>query len=287
MTQLARPLIVYLPDTRGVEISRYGRGNMKLGASVFTYSRPAGQPTEDGWGTCPGSTAECEAVCYAKRIGGDVFDVYQRNVGNDVPPIPDEARLLRIHVSGDFDTPEYIRAWIARLRERPDVTAWAYTRSWRCHSLLEFLEELRALPNVQLFASMDASTPELPPAPCHTCGMERENEQHLAACPDDCGAHDYVRDPVRSWRRAWLWRNFDAAVAGQWPPEDRLVAWPGAHGDDMRVVLIDSTPSYTCPEETGRQPNCVACGYCFKGQQHDVTFLEHHPKTLPVVEHAL
>ena len=28
--------------------------------------------------------------------------------------------------------------------------------------------------------------------PCRTCGMEKENEQHLVSCPDDCGAHDYV-----------------------------------------------------------------------------------------------
>ena len=245
---------VYLPDTRGVEISRYGRGNLKLGASVFTYSRPAGQPDVDGSGTCPGATPECEAVCYAKRISGAVFDVYRRNVGNDVPPIPDEARLLRIHVSGDFDTPEYIYNWTARLRERSDVTAWAYTRSWRCHSLLEFLEELRALPNVQLFASMDASTPELPPA---------------------------------GWRRAWLWRDLDAAVAGPWPLEERLDSLTHAIGEygmtistDNQVCLIDGTPSYVCPEETGRQPDCVACRYCFDGQQNDVTFLEHAPEVL-------
>jgi hypothetical protein len=26
---------------------------------------------------------------------------------------------------------------------------------------------------------------------CNVCGMPESNEQHLAACPDDCGAHDY------------------------------------------------------------------------------------------------
>lgn len=31
------------------------------------------------------------------------------------------------------------------------------------------------------------------PKPCAVCGMGRkQNEQHLAACPDDCGAHDYM-----------------------------------------------------------------------------------------------
>lgn len=30
-----------------------------------------------------------------------------------------------------------------------------------------------------------------PPLVCSVCGMGADNEQHLAACPDDCGAHDY------------------------------------------------------------------------------------------------
>lgn len=248
MTTIKAPLVVYLPDTCGVEISRYGRGNLKLGRDVYTYSRPAGAPLGTDargpvGGTCPGATEECESVCYAKRIAGAVFDVYRRNVSDDVPPIPDDARLLRVHVSGDFDTPAYILNWVARLRARPDVTAWAYTRSWRCHSLMEYLEVLRALPNVQLFASMDASTRELPP---------------------------------EGWRRAWLWRDWDAAIASPWGQEERLLRdrYPGASDDNMWAIP-DGVAAYVCPEETGRKPDCVACGYCFRGKKHDVVFLEH------------
>ena len=163
-----RHLTVYLPDTRDVEISRYGRGNLKIGLSVYTYSRPAGDPRRHEFGTssgtCPGSSDECEAICYAKRITGPVFEVYQRNVGDDVPPIPLDCRLLRIHVSGDFDTTTYVENWMARLLERPDVTCWIYTRSWRVPALLPSLERLRALPNVQVFASMDTSVTDMPPA---------------------------------------------------------------------------------------------------------------------------
>lgn len=155
----AQPLTVYLPDTRDVELSRYGRGNLKIGPNVFTYSRLAGRVA-----TCPGSTEECEALCYAKRIKGIVKEQYALNTRIvTVPPLPDECRLFRVHISGDFDSPTYIEQWIERLTERPDVTAWAYTRSWRVPALLPALERLRALPNMQLFASVDRTSEDPPP----------------------------------------------------------------------------------------------------------------------------
>ena len=241
----AVPITVYLPDTRGVEISRYGMGNRKIGMGVFTYSRPAGAEN-----TCPGATIECEAICYAKRIAGPVVEVYARNMGSDVPPIPDECQVLRIHVSGDFDSIEYIDNWISRLLERPDVTCWAYTRSWRVPELLPNLEALRNLPNVQLFASMDPSCQDVPPA---------------------------------GWRRAWIYRDFDSAVKGDWPIEVRLadivvnmnLEKESLFRNMATVHEEPSTPAYVCPEETGGKQNCLQCGYCFEGKKHDVVFIEH------------
>jgi hypothetical protein len=232
MAQLGAGIVVYLPDTRGVEVSRYGKGNSKLGSDVFTYSRPAGKSAFDNsLGTCPGETPACSVFCFAKRISGPVFDNYRRNVGADVPEIPAECTLLRIHVSGDFDSILYIENWIKRLTERPDVECWAYTRSWRVLALLPALEALRALPNVQLFASMDASTPDRPPA---------------------------------DWRRAWI----DGDMRADYNPAMRH--------DDNRIT-DDGRPSYVCPEETGRLPNCQTCGYCPLGKHNDVTVLEHGP----------
>lgn len=254
----AQPITVYLPDTRGVEISRYGLGNLKLGFDVFTYSRlpGAGRPGVVR-GTCPGSSEFCELTCYAKRIGGPVQDVYARNTFTDeVPPIPDDCKLLRIHVSGDFDTVGYIDHWITRLTERPDVKAWAYTRSWRVPSLLKSLEELRALPNMQLFASMDISIKELPPAGwrrawlvpqgCETCHRPLDDAAHQGP-----NGHAFVPQPS----------------------EDRLEELFG--NTENVLVVPDGSFGYICPEETGRKPNCVSCGYCFDGKDKDVVFLEH------------
>lgn len=240
--------LIHLPDTRGVQFSRYGLGNNKLGASVYTYSRKAGAANTSfsNLGTCPGATDECESICYAKRIDGPVKQIYVMNSDDDVPAIPTDCRLLRIHVSGDFDTSFYVQHWISRLLDRPDVTAWAYTRSWRVPTLVPDLEQLRALPNVQLFASMDPSTKELPPA---------------------------------GWRRAWLDRAWDSLNAMKWGVETRLTPFY-TPGKDVLIsehnqVTFDGGTSYVCPEETGRRATCEACRYCFDGKQNDVTFLEH------------
>lgn len=243
----AQPIHVYLPDTRGVEIQRYGSGNLKIGFGAFTYSRLPGQrdrsvtgvdldTTEHGqvYGTCPGSTDTCEQMCYAKRVGGVVRTVWRENSNRaDVPPIPVDCTRLRIHVGGDFDSVAYIENWIARLTERPDVRAWGYTRSWRVAELLPALERLRALPNLQLFASIDASMPTLPPT---------------------------------GWRRAWMEDDSRIRV------EER---WPVPPGQETHHVALDGTSSYVCPEETGAKPNCLACNYCILGRKNDVTFLKH------------
>ena len=239
---LTQPLVVYLPDSRGVQLARYGIGNLKIGLGVYTYSRLAGRPMGETPTTCPGSTDECERICYAKRIDGPVKAIYlQNSVTSEVPPIPAECKVLRIHVSGDFDTVEYIHHWIDRLTERPDVTAWAYTRSWRVPSLVDALEELRRLPNVQLFASMDESCPDEPPA---------------------------------GWRRAWIDGDSRAGrVIRIDAHHGNVEDWGKDVGRNQQT--FDGTMSLICPEETGHKANCLECGYCFEGRRNDVTFLRH------------
>jgi hypothetical protein len=233
MAQLKHVLTVYLPDTRSVELSRYGRGNLKIGANVFTYSRLAGFR----YGTCPGSSDECERICYAKRIEGPVKNIYAINSCTDqVPPIPDECRVLRLHVSGDFDSVDYVKQWVTRLQARPDVHCWAYTRSWRVASLLPALEELRILPNMQLFASMDKTINELPPD---------------------------------GWRRAWIDGDMRAG-------EPLLMRSHGTEVISKRnLVTFDDKRSFVCPEETKHKQDCESCRYCIDGQRNDVVFLEH------------
>lgn len=260
MATITKPLTVYIPDTRGVVRSPFGLGNLKIGPHVYTYSRnpgaagkiALGQPAEGTstthrylQGTCPGATEECQRICYARRPVAEQGIVQQmwaeNSMGDEVPEIPEDARILRPHISGDFDTPEYILNWHRRLADRQDVTCWAYTRSWRVPALLPYLEALRALPNVQLFASMDLSTPELPPA---------------------------------GWRRAWIDGDERAGVVHRIPAHER----PWYSADWTRFELQrteDGTKALICPEETKGVTNCEECGFCISGVRNDVVFLEH------------
>jgi hypothetical protein len=260
-----KQLTVYIPDTRGVTISRFGIGNLKIGLGVFTYSRLPGRPVLRalgfgrpreattveapsnylpqgyGCGTCPGSTPECESICYAARPvaeRGPVAEMWIKNSATeDVPAeLPPGCTLLRLHISGDFSSERYIDGWRALIERNPSVKVWAYTRSWRVPTLLPALERLRALSNVQLFASMDVSTKELPPT---------------------------------GWRRAWI----------DGDPRAGAPLLMRAHGTEVisehNTVTFDGSRSYVCPEETNRRANCESCRYCIDGQRNDVTFLKH------------
>ena len=318
-------IVVHIPDTRGVVISPFGSGNLKIGPGIYTYSKLPGRPTEAAlgsphrltvlqgdhdarsvMGTCPGATPECVTICYAQRPVAEQGVVYQMWQGNtmreaDVPDPPADAVLIRLHISGDFDSVAYIERWTQILKERPHLTAWAYTKSWRVPALRPALERLRALPNMQMFGSMDASALDDPnhDPHCAVCGMESTNPQHSVHCPDDAGAHDFVA--VEPWRRAWIYRP--VSTPG-FPAEERLSGLPGMIGSkagklnythtaymhlaarplsvDEQIVKLAAgqpitvtTPSYVCPEQTGYKKNCLECGYCFEGQRNDVTFLEH------------
>lgn len=246
--------MVYIPDTRGVRLSPFGQGNLKIGMGVYTYSKLPGLPENQalginpeyhggGWrGTCPGASTECQSICYAARPVEEMGPVASMWLGNsmrgaEVPPIPADAKLLRLHVSGDFDSNGYINNWRERMIQRPDVRMWCYTRSWRVPALIDSLELLRALPNVQMFASMDKSITEVPPS---------------------------------GWRRAWI----DGDLRAGEPFALRAHLDDGAY-EHHNATTFDGDNTYLCPEQTKRKKNCVECGYCIDGKQHDVTFLNH------------
>lgn len=137
MVKEGTDLTVHLVEDRGCEISPWGRGNRKLGASIYSYSKLPGRVG----GSCPGSTAECELICYAKRVVANrpVWDLWTTNTerGDEVPPLPPDARVVRFHVSGDFDTVAYVWSWYRLALAHPDVRMFGYTRSWRVEAAEE------------------------------------------------------------------------------------------------------------------------------------------------------
>lgn len=130
--------------------------------------------------TCPGRSTHCEAICYATPIPQHAgfyrkdHEMHERwaaieadvdAVVSSVEALPHGA-WIRIHASGDFYSAPYTWQWFVALAMRPDVRAWAYTRSWSVDDpgLLAELERLRSLPNVELFASIDDTMTATPPA---------------------------------------------------------------------------------------------------------------------------
>lgn len=129
-------------------------GNEKLGKQVSVINREAGA-------TCPGETKFCVG-CYATKGTYAIWNIQAKYKAGTLA-LPKKLRdVCRIHASGDFDTVKYIRDVVKLVKERPTTLFWAYTRSWRIKRLLPDLEILRALPNMQLFASVDEYMPEPP-----------------------------------------------------------------------------------------------------------------------------
>jgi hypothetical protein len=46
-----------------------------------------------------------------------------------VPKIPEKAKHIRIHMSGDFYSQDYFDMWLKICSEHPEVEFWAYTKS--------------------------------------------------------------------------------------------------------------------------------------------------------------
>lgn len=157
---------------RGLE-----QGNSKTGISgefydnVFVWSLPA-------VATCPGASAWCKRFCYNADPRAEKFPL--RAWSDNWASVEEHSEILaarileqlratlgrtavRIHSSGDFFSIDYVRFWLAIASQEPTVAFWAYTRSWAVPSLLPWLEELRSLTNVQLFASWDRTMPPPPP----------------------------------------------------------------------------------------------------------------------------
>ncbi len=244
-TTAVEDMTVHLVEDRRARISPWGLGNSKLGARVYTYSLPAGRDF-----SCPGSTTVCEAVCYAKRMAtseNGLLRAFSRNfmrrAGLTAEELPADAEIVRIHVSGDFDSPGYVGQWISLARSRPEVRFFGYTRSWTLgDEMLQPLEQLRSEPNVQLFASVDAE---------HTDEQVRE-------------IHG------RGWRVAWLAndRRVYQHGEGQGVLDDNLTMWHDRVNPAGTMALV-------CPEERGRKDSCEACRYCIDGRRNDVIFSVH------------
>ena len=123
--------------------------------------------------SCPGATEVCESVCYAGKLermykgvrinATHNFDTINSATGRQLVKLLDDMiteferecekknaeKLFRIHHDGDFFNLRYANAWVAVMLNHPDVTFWAYTRSFH------LVKSFAGIDNFTLYLSVD------------------------------------------------------------------------------------------------------------------------------------
>lgn len=218
----------------------FTEGNNKLG-KILNFSIPAIK-------TCPGKSTLCSSICYATRSHYSFFknkkdSLFERNwrrskqksfVEKAVAELKRSTnKLVRIHVSGDFYSPEYVEKWIQIVQACPEKRFWVYTRSWRLPEFRSVLVRLSRLKNIRVWFSADAETgvPARPPKRVRVAYLKSQAEEKVPSC-------DLVfRDKPISKER-------------QIREEETLI----------------------CPKEngTGWEGNCRICKFCYRPVEESV-----------------
>jgi hypothetical protein len=156
---------------------------------VYNFNQPA-------FSTCPGHSQWCRDHCYADKGFFPLLrnrhreaqrSAHQSNsLISEIQDLP-TGSWIRAHAAGDFDTIGYIHKWKRAAQLRPDMRFWAYTRSWRIQALLPALEELRQLPNFELFASTDPTIEERPPEGWRVAWIDGDPRARGLVCPEQTG----------------------------------------------------------------------------------------------------
>ena len=168
-------------------------GNTKLG-KMPNFSISAGS-------TCPGKSEFCQGCyaqkgffqmprlksSYAQNLEATQGDTFVDAMIGHIQQATRKVKVFRIHVSGDFYSATYIRKWIQIVKALPEVRFYAYTRSWRVKTIKPALEELRALPNMQLFASMDITIIEPAPEGWRVATIEPDPRYRGMKCLEQVG----------------------------------------------------------------------------------------------------
>jgi hypothetical protein len=130
----------------------FGKGNAKLSKDIATFSLPAGF-------TCPAAhlcqswadknsgkirdgentTFRCFAASQesafpsVRRSRWHNFDLLKGKTRGEMIDLINaslpKAKYVRIHVSGDFFSPDYLNAWMSVADMNPETTFYAYTKS--------------------------------------------------------------------------------------------------------------------------------------------------------------
>jgi hypothetical protein len=189
-------------DAKAPPLPRFSEDNSKLsGDGTISFNLPPGI-------TCPGKR-DCMGFCYAMtgpmswpaamkgRIDNwglaerkDFVDIMDRALKqyprkSKASKNGQTGQTVRIHDSGDFYSPEYMKKWGEIAKRHPDKKFYAYTKSldmpW---------QELNKLPNFTIIQSAGGLHPVDPKAP-HSIVVGSEQaakEKGYQVCPEDSDA---------------------------------------------------------------------------------------------------
>ena len=226
------------------------KGNSKLGNTIHMFGLPAVS-------TCPRATEVCKDVCYATRGRYNTTRARQRlksalaasrresftEVMTAVVEFTD-AKVIRVHDSGDFYSPAYAKKWLAVMRRCPETYFYLYTRMWRQKSVNAVLVEMAKLHNVFVWYSLDRET-----------GLPK-------------------RKPARV-RYAYLMTNEDDLVPDEADLVFRTKKLRSAHA--ATVEGVTGKRIKLCPTETGlpgdSRVTCATCRLCHtdaENRQHSL-----------------
>lgn len=124
--------------------------------------------------SCPGATSICETICYAGKLE-NIFKRMRINMTDNLEFVKSESantviaelnrlldtferqcerrdarKLFRIHHDGDFFSLRYAGYWVSVMESHPEVTFWAYTRSFHLVHMFEGVD------NFTLYLSVDS-----------------------------------------------------------------------------------------------------------------------------------
>lgn len=140
-------------------------GNSKIGP-ITSFNTLAGHD-------CPGKTEYCSKICYDikslkvvlggyKQLGKAAWSSYliREDPAEYFELVNFEVMVcgtetIRIHVGGDFMSPEHVLIWEEIAEINTHKVFFCYTRSWQIPEIRERLENLRKKDNVTVFASID------------------------------------------------------------------------------------------------------------------------------------
>jgi len=168
-------------------------GNTKLGPRIHSWSLPADEKI------CVGASQLCSGLCYAKKGFFNMPSVEKAYAKNYAFSQTDGfaewmihsiaakmASLARVHPSGEFYDVPYVDKWITIAKGTRRTEYFGYSRAWRDAAILPHLIAFAALPNVDLWWSIDRETG---PAPAIK-GIKRAymaiNDTDAKTAPNDC-----------------------------------------------------------------------------------------------------